>query len=131
MSLKVKIILIVIAIIIIVTSIICSFVYVSHLNSEIKDLNVLITEQHNEIQSLHCQIDSLEKDIDSMHETINITNDFISNLETIHEEENNLKQDIYQEIINDEESHDWYNTPVAPGLIDLLIKNSNDMTCID
>lgn len=130
MSLKVKIIIIILTAIAVVTSIICLFVYINNLNKDIKDLNVIISEQNNEIQSLHCQIDSLEKDVDSMHETINITSDFISNLEIIHEEENNLKQNVYQEVLDNEESHDWYNTPIAPGLLELLMSNS-DATCTD
>lgn len=131
MSLKIKIILIAITIIAVITSIICLFIYIGSLNNDISDLNVIITEQRNEIQSLHCQMDSLEKDVDSMHETINITNDFISNIEIIHETEDSIKEDIYDEVMNNEESQDWYNTPISPGILDILMNNTSGEMCVD
>lgn len=127
MSLKVKIIFIAIIVIAIITSIISTFIYIDRLNDDIKDLSVTITSQKNEISSLHCQIDSLEKDIESMHETINITNNYINNLELIHENEDSIKQDIYQEVLNDEETHEWYDTEIPENLLNILLNNTDPM----
>ena len=130
MSSKVKLILTIAAAIVIITSIICVFVYISSLNKDIKDLNVLVNEQNNEIQSLHCQIDSLEKNVESMHETINIANDFISGLEAIHNNESAIKDEIYQEVINNEESQNWFNQGIPDGILSILLNNQNS-TCIE
>lgn len=130
MSYKVKLILTIIAAIIIITSIISVFVYINNLNKDIKDLNVLVNEQSNEIQSLYCQIDSLEKNVKSMHKTISITNDFISGLETIHNNESAIKDEIYQEVINNEESQNWFNQEISDGILSILLNNQSS-TCTE
>ena len=93
-------------------------------------VGAIVNEQNNEIQSLHCQIDSLEKNVESMHETINITNDFISGLETIHNNESVIKDEIYQEVINNEESQNWFNQEIPDGILSILLNNQNS-TCAE
>lgn len=126
---KIKIIAAVVAVLIIVTTIICGYIYVNKLNNKINDLTVTVTEQNSVIQSLNCQIEDLEKNIDSFRETINITNDYISNIESIKESESTVKQEIYQEVINDEETKNWFEESVPANLIDVLLRNSDDLVC--
>lgn len=119
----------VITILIIITSVICVYVYVDRLNDKITDLNVTITEQKNEIQYLNCQIESLEKNAESFRETINITNDYISNIEKAREEEINTKQEVYQEIINDPAAKEWYEQSIPTNLVNVLLRDSNGGMC--
>ena len=85
----------------------------------------------NEIKSLNCQIESLEKNLSSFRETINITNDYINNLEKIYIKEDSTKQEIYQEVINNPEVKDWYDTSLPDDLINILIRHSDDLVCED
>ena len=128
---KIKIIVTIVAILIIITSVICVYVYVDRLNDKITDLNITITEQKNEIQSLNCQVESLEKNVESFRETISITNDYITNLEKIREEEINTKQEVYQEIINDPVAKEWYDEEIPSSLIDVLLRHSDDGMCYE
>lgn len=131
MSLKVKLIIAAIIILISVTSVISIFVYISHLNNKITDLNVTVAEQNNQIEALNCQIDSLEKNVESLHETINITNDYISSVEKAREDEMNAKEEVLQTVINDPEAEDWYSEPIPQSLIDVLLRESDSMVCND
>lgn len=128
MSLKVKIIIAAVVALLIIASVVSLFLYINHLNDKISDLNVTVSEQKNEISSLNCQIESLEKNIDSFRETINITNDYISNMEKVKEEELNTKQEIYQTIINDESAREWYDEEIPISINNLL---HNDGVCED
>jgi chromosome segregation ATPase len=131
MSLKIKVIIAAVIIIATVASVVSIFVYINHLNNKIADLNVTLTEQKNEIQALNCQIESLEKNVESFRETINVTNDYIENMEKTRLEEMNLKQEIYETIVEDPVAQDWYNESIPQSLIDLLINESNDLACTD
>jgi len=128
MSLKVKVIIAAIVALLIIASVVGLFLYINHLNDRISDLNVTVSEQQNEISSLNCQIESLEKNIDSFRETINITNDYISNIEKVKEEELNTKQEIYQTIINDESARKWYDEEIPISINNLL---HHDGVCKD
>lgn len=131
MSLKIKLIIAAIIVLITVTTTICIFVYIGHLNNKITDMSVTISEQNKQIDELNCQIDSLEKNVESFRETINITNDYIENLERVRTEEIETKQEVYQTIIEDPEANDWYSEPIPQSLIDVLLKESADLTCND
>lgn len=129
---KVKLIAVIVSALIIVASVICLFVYINKLNNEIADLNVTVSEQESQIGQLNCNIQSLEKNLESVYATMNITNEYIDSLKQIHDNETTSKQEIYNEIITNEESKDWYNTPIPDGILsimsdgaDLMCENSN------
>lgn len=128
MTLKIKIILAAIAVLII-TTIICFFVYVNSLNNKISDLNVTITEQNNQIAALNCQVESLEKNVESFRETLNITNDYIENIEKVRQEEMNAKQEIYETIVEDPAAKEWYDEQLPDALLNILMKETNSLTC--
>ena len=115
----------------VIISIISVFVYISHLNSKINDLNVTLAEQRDEIQALNCQIDSLEKNVESFRETINITNDYIENIEKIHQEETTTKQEVYETIVKDQVAKDWYDEPLPNSLVDVIVNETNNLVCSD
>ena len=115
----------------VIISIISVFVYISHLNSKINDLNVTLAEQRDEIQALNCQIDSLEKNVESFRETINITNDYIENIEKIRQEETTTKQEVYETIVKDQVAKDWYDEPLPNSLVDVIVNETNNLVCSD
>jgi uncharacterized coiled-coil protein SlyX len=130
-STKVKIIIAAIIILISAVSVICIYVYINHLNNKIADLSVVVAEQKNEIVALNCQIDSLEKNVESVKNTLDITNDYISNIEKLHNDEANKKQEIYEEVMKDEESKQWYSQAIPDPIISILLRDNSDIMCED
>ena len=130
-STKVKIIITAIIILISVVSVICIYVYINHLNNRITDLSVVVAEQKNEIEALNCQIDSLEKNVESVKNTLDITNDYISNIEKLRNDEANKKQEIYEEVMKDEESQQWYSQAIPDPIISILLRDNSDIMCED
>ena len=131
MTSKIKLIICAIIALAVIAAIISVFVYISHLNSKITDLNVTLTEQRNEIQALNCQIDSLKNNIESFRETINITNDYIENIEKIRKEETATKQEVYETIVKDKVAKDWYDEPIPNSLVDIIMNETNNLVCSD
>ena len=131
MTSKIKLIVCAIISLAVIISIISVFVYISHLNSKINDLNVTLAEQRDEIQALNCQIDSLEKNVESFRETINITNDYIENIEKIRQEETTTKQEVYETIVKDKVAKDWYDEPLPNSLVDVIVNETNNLVCSD
>lgn len=129
MSTNVKIIISVAIVLIAIVGTICIFVYINHLNNKISDLSVTIENQSNEISRLQCNIDSLESEVSTLHETIDITNNYISNIEKVKSDEDAVKQAIYEEVISDEETKDWFNEKLPDNLKQTLLKNSNNLLC--
>lgn len=129
MSLKIKVILAAIIILVTIVMTVSVFVYINSLNNKITDLNVTLAQQQNEIQALNCQIDSLEKNVESFRETINITNNYIENLEKVKAEEADIKEEIYEAVIEDPETKEWYEEELPPSLLEILMKETNDLTC--
>lgn len=121
MTLKIKLIIAAIIILVTIVTVISVFVYINHLNNKITDLSVTIEEQDSKIYSLTCQIDSLEKNIESFRETINITNDYISNLERIHDEETATKQEVFQAVVSDPVAKEWFDEEIPVSLLSALI----------
>ena len=131
MTSKIKLIVCAIIALAVIISIISVFVYISHLNSKINDLNVTLAEQRDEIQALNCQIDSLEKNVESFRETINITNDYIENIEKIRQEETTTKQEVYETIVKDQVAKDWYDEPLPNSLVDIIMNETSNLVCSD
>lgn len=124
---KVKLVAVIVSALIIVVSVICLFVYINKLNNKIADLNVTVSEQESQIDQLNCNIQSLEKNLKSVYATMNITNEYIDSLKQIHDNETTAKQEIYNEIITNEESKDWYNTPIPDGILSIMSDDSDIM----
>lgn len=131
MTSKIKLIVCAIISLAVIISIISVFVYISHLNSKINDLNVTLADQRDEIKALNCQIDSLEKNVESFRETINITNDYIENIEKIRQEETTTKQEVYETIVKDHVAKDWYDEPLPNSLVDVIVNETNNLVCSD
>ena len=131
MTLKIKLIIAAIIVLVTIVTVVSIFVYINHLNNKITDLNVTIAEQSNQIDALNCQIDSLEKNVESFRETINITNDYIENLEKVRLEEMNVKQEVYETIVEDPAAKEWYDEQLPDSLLQILMKETNELTCTD
>ena len=131
MTSKIKLIVCAIIALAVIISIISVFVYISNLNSKITDLNVTLADQRNEIKALNCQIDSLEKNVESFRETINITNDYIENIEKVRQEETTTKQEVYETIVKDKVAKDWYDEPLPNSLVDVIVNETSNLVCSD
>ena len=131
MTSKIKLIVCAIISLAVIISIISVFVYISHLNSKINDLNVTLAEQRDEIKALNCQIDSIEKNVESFRETINITNNYIENIEKVRQEETTTKQEVYETIVKDQVAKDWYDEPLPNSLVDVIVNETNNLVCSD
>ena len=131
MTSKIKLIIGAVISLAVIISIISVFVYISHLNSKINDLNVTMVEQRNEIKALNCQIDFLEKNVESFRETINITNDYIENIEKIRQEETTTKQEVYDTIVKDQDAKDSYVEPLPNSLVDIIMNETSNLVCSD
>lgn len=128
---KIKLIICAIIALAVIAAIISVFVYISNLNSKITYLNVTLAEQRNEIKALNCQIESLEKNVESFRETINITNDYIENIEKVRQEETTTKQEVYNTIVKDKVAKDWYDKPLPSSLVDIIMNETSDLVCSD
>ena len=131
MTSKIKLIICAVISLAVIAVIISVFVYISHLNSKINNLNVTLAEQRNEIQALNCQIDSIEKNVESFRETINITNDYIENVENVRQEETTTKQEVYETIVKDKVAKDWYDEPLPNSFVDIIMNETNNLVCSD
>ena len=131
MTSKIKLIIGAVISLAVIAAIISVFVYINNLSNKVTDLNVTLTEQRNEIQALNCQIESLEKNVESFRETINITNDYIENIEKIRKEETATKQEVYETIVKDQIAKDWYDEPLPNSLVDVIMNETNNLVCSD
>ena len=131
MTSKIKLIICAVISLAVIAAIISVFVYISHLNNEITDLSITLAEQRNEIQALNCQIESLEKNVESFRETINITNDYIENIEKVRQEETTTKQEVYDTVVKDPAAKDWYNEPLPNSLVGIIMNETRDLVCSD
>ena len=131
MTLKIKLIIGAVISLAVTAAIISVFVYINNLNNKVTDLNVTLTEQRNEIQALNCQIESLEKNVESFRETISITNDYIENIEKVHQKETTTKQEVYDTIVKDQVAKDWYDERLPNSLVDIIMNETSDLVCSD
>ena len=131
MTSKIKLIIGAVISLAVIAAILSVFVYISNLNNKITDLNVTLAEQRDEIKALNCQIDSLKNNVESFRETINITNDYIENIEKIRKEEITTKQEVYKTIVEDQASKDWYDEPLPNSLVDIIMNETNNLVCSD
>lgn len=131
MTSKIKLIIGAIISLAVIAAIISVFVYISNLNNKITDLNVTLSDQRNEIQALNCKIDSIEKNVESFRETINITNDYIENIEKIRKEETATKQEVYETIVKDQIAKDWYDELLPNSLVDIIMNETSELVCSD
>ena len=131
MTSKIKLIICAVISLAVIAAIISVFVYINNLNNKVTDLNVTLTEQRNEIQALNCQIESLEKNVESFRETISITNDYIENIEKVHQKETTTKQEVYDTIVKDKVAKDWYDEPLPNSLVGIIMNETSDLVCSD
>lgn len=131
MTSKIKLIICAIIALAVIAAIVSVFVYINNLNSKITSLNVNLAEQRNEIQALNCQIDSLKNNVEYFRETINITNDYIKNIEKVRQEETTTKQEVYKTIVEDQASKAWYDEHLPNSLVNIIMNETNDLVCSD
>lgn len=127
---KVKFVVIAVIALVIIVSVVCLYVYIDNLNDQVSDLNATVENQKSEIDLLNRNIDHLQKNVESLHSSLEITSDYIKSIKQIHSDESIVKQAIYDEVVSDPETNDWYNESL-PESITSIIKDYNDKLCQD
>lgn len=125
MSTKIKIIVTVIVSLIIVVSVICLFVYINHLNNKINELEITTIEQAHTIDVLQNNINTLNTNLNTYHETLNTVSDYIESIEQFKSNDSAVKQAIYEEVISNPESMDWFNEKLPDNIVQILLENSS------
>jgi peptidoglycan hydrolase CwlO-like protein len=131
MSLKVKIILAAIAFVVIVASVISIYVYISKLNDTVNEMSVTITNQANDIGLLKSNIESLNKEIESLDSVISVTNDYISSIKQINDDDMSIKQAIYEQVISNEEVKDWFSENLPDDILAIINSDADIGVCED
>lgn len=129
MSTKIKIIITVIVSLIIVVSVICLFVYVNHLNNKISELETTTIEQAYTIEVLQNNINTLNTNLNTYHEMLNTVNDYIENIEQFKSNDSAVKQAIYEEVLSNPESMDWFNEKLPENIASIINDRAADGMC--
>lgn len=120
MSTKIKFIIIAIISLIIVVSIICLFIYINNLNNKISELETTTIEQAYTIDVLQNNINSLNINLNTYNETLNTVSDYINNIEQFKSNDSDIKQAIYEEVISNPDSMDWFNEKLPDNIISII-----------
>lgn len=129
MSTKIKIIITVIISLIIVVSVICLFVYINHLNNKINELEITTIEQVHTIEVLQNNVDTLNTNLNTYHETLNTVSDYIESIEQFKSNDSAVKQAIYEEVLSNPESMDWFNEKLPDNIISIINDRAADGMC--
>jgi flagellar basal body-associated protein FliL len=129
MSTKIKIIITVIISLIIVVSVICLFVYINHLNNKISELETITIEQTHTIEVLQNNINTLNTNLNTYHETLNTVSDYIESIEQFKSNDSAIKQAIYEEVLSNPESMDWFNEKLPDNIISIINDRAADGMC--
>lgn len=129
MSTKVKIIIAVIIVLISIASVVGLFVYINHLNNKISDLNVTVDEQSHIIETLQNEVDSLNTNLIVYHETLSTISDYIENVEKLKSNDSAIKQAIYEEVISNPESMEWFNEKLPDHIVSIINDRAADRMC--
>lgn len=129
MSTKVKVCIIAIVVLIVVASVVGLFIYINHLNNKITDLETTVTEQSFTIEVLQNNIDSLNTNLTTYHETLNTVSEYINNVEKLKDEDSAVKQAIYEEVISNPESMEWFNEKLPDHIIFIINDRAADGMC--
>lgn len=129
MSTKIKIIITVIISLIIVVSVICLFVYINHLNNKINELEITTIEQAHTIEVLQNNINTLNINLNTYHETLNTVSDYIESIEQFKSNDSAVKQAIYEEVLSNPESMDWFNEKLPDNIISTINDRAADGMC--
>jgi hypothetical protein len=129
MSTKIKIIITVIISLIIVVSVICLFVYINHLNNKISELETITIEQTHTIEVLQNNINTLNTNLNTYHETLNTVSDYIESIEQFKSNDSAIKQAIYEEVLSNPESMDWFNEKLPDNIVSIINDRAADGMC--
>lgn len=129
MSTKIKIIITAIISLIIVVSVICLFVYINYLNNKISELEITTIEQAHTIEVLQNNINTLNINLNTYHETLNTVSDYIESIEQFKSNDSAVKQAIYEEVLSNPESMDWFNEKLPDNIISIINDRAADGMC--
>ena len=129
MSDKIKLIIAAVVSLVIIVSIAGLFIYINSLNNKISELEANSVEQMHTIETLQSDIDSLNTNITVYHETLNTISDYIENLEKLKLNDSAVKQAIYEEVISNPETMEWFNEKIPDNLISIINDRAANGMC--
>lgn len=121
-----KIIILVIFIVLAVILVI-QYLNVKSLEKDIDKLNNTVIEKNSVIDDLNNQLKLRQFEIETLTKGIAIANDYHSKTEEVLNESSNLKTDIIEEAMSNEESKDWWNTEIPTNILDMLTCNKSEL----
>lgn len=129
MSTKVKIIVAVVIVLVLVVFTAGLFIYINHLNNKITELETVTVEQSHTIETLQSNIDDLNSNLESYHATLVTISDYMSDVEKLKSSESAIKQAIYEEVISNPDSLEWFNEKLPDNIISIINDRAADGMC--
>jgi uncharacterized coiled-coil protein SlyX len=129
MSTKVKIIIAVVIVLILVVFTAGLFIYINHLNNKITELETVTVEQSHTIETLQSNIDDLNSNLESYHATLVTISDYMSDVEKLKSNESAIKQAVYEEVISNPDSLEWFNERLPENIISIINDRAADGMC--
>lgn len=129
MSTKVKIIIAVVIVLILVVFTAGLFIYINHLNNKITELETVTVEQSHTIETLQSNIDDLNSNLESYHATLVTISDYMSDVEKLKSNESAIKQAVYEEVISNPDSLEWFNERLPENIISTINDRAADGMC--
>lgn len=129
MSTKVKIIIAVVIALVLVVFTAGLFIYINHLNNKITELETITVEQSHTIETLQSNIDDLNSNLESYHATLVTISDYMSDVEKLKSNESAIKQAVYEEVISNPDSLEWFNERLPDHIISTINDRAADGMC--
>ena len=129
MSTKVKIIIAVVIVLILVVFTAGLFIYINHLNNKITELETVTVEQSHTIETLQSNIDDLNSNLESYHATLVTISDYMSDVEKLKSNESAIKQAVYEEVISNPDSLEWFNERLPENISSIINDRAADGMC--
>lgn len=129
MSTKIKIIIAVVIVLVLVVFTAGLFIYINHLNNKITELETITVEQSHTIETLQSNIDDLNSNLESYHATLVTISDYMSDVEKLKSNESAIKQAVYEEVISNPDSLEWFNERLPENIISTINDRAADGMC--
>lgn len=129
MSTKVKIIIVIVIVLVLIIFTAGLFIYINHLNNKITELETVTVEQSHTIETLQSNINELNSNLESYHATLVTISDYMSDVEKLKSNESAIKQAVYEEVISNPDSLEWFNERLPENIISTINDRAADGMC--
>ena len=129
MSTKVKIIIAVVIVLVLIVFTAGLFIYINHLNNKITELETVTVEQSHTIETLQSNINELNSNLESYYATLITISDYMSDVEKLKSNESAIKQAVYEEVISNPDSLEWFNERLPENISSIINDRAADGMC--